>query len=94
MAWKVMFFDQIMLTTIIVLQHLCMEAKCCRSNCDSTEWEAALVQLACHVHASHAELADAMLCMLWDMSDGWNVSSTSQADSDAPLDTSGWNTNL
>lgn len=32
-----------------------------------------MIQLACHVHASHAELADAMLCMLWDMFSGWGL---------------------
>ena len=58
------------------------------------EWEAALVQLACHVHASHAELADAMLCMLWDMLNGWSLTSTSQADSDVPMDASGQHTSL
>ena len=42
-------------------------------------WETALLQLTTHVYASHAELADAMLCMLWDMFDSWGLAGESQA---------------
>ena len=36
-------------------------------------WESALLQLTRHVYVSNAELADAMLCMLWDMFDTWGL---------------------
>lgn len=38
-----------------------------------------MLQLTTHVYASHAELADAMLCMMWDMHDSWGVAGKSQA---------------
>ena len=45
-------------------------------------WNAALLQLAQHVYASHAELADAMLSMLWDMFSSWRLNQESKAPSD------------
>lgn len=42
-------------------------------------WESALLQLTTHVYASHAELADAMLCMLWEMFSSWGLAGGSQA---------------
>ncbi|KAL3162050.1 hypothetical protein ABBQ38_009116 [Trebouxia sp. C0009 RCD-2024] len=45
-------------------------------------WETALLQLTTHVYASHAELADAMLCMLWDMFDSWGLAGEPQAPGD------------
>lgn len=57
---------------------------CSRFGCGKggAAWETALLQLTKHVYASHAELADAMLCMLWDMFDSWGLAGDSQAFAD------------
>ncbi len=60
-----------------------------RSGNSNVAWEAALVKLACHVHASQAELADAMLCMLWDMFNGWGLAGENQVSKDTSMDTTG-----
>ncbi|DBA76941.1 TPA: hypothetical protein ACH3X1_009536 [Trebouxia sp. C0004] len=60
-----------------------------RSASQGTAWEAALVKLACHVHASHAELVDAVLSMLWDMFSSWGLSGESQSPGDHLMDTTG-----
>lgn len=68
----------------------------CRFASQGTAWEAALVKLACHVHASHAELADAMLSMLWGMFSSWGLTDVSPSSGDHLMDTSGvfWLLNL
>ena len=54
-----------------------------------TAWEAALVKLARHVHASHAELADAMLSMLWGMFSSWGLGDECPNPEDHLMGTSG-----
>ena len=41
------------------------------------------------MHASHAELADAMLSMLWGMFSSWGLSGEPQSPGDHLMDTSG-----
>ena len=46
---------------------------CCRFQSTDQSLSRAVMALAQHVHAEHAELADAMLSTLWGMFEGWGL---------------------